>query len=192
MSDLIPNLDKIRTTDLGIVRIKRNLDMQTNDIIFWCREAVKNADIIFGLGKNWYVYGDGVVITINSHSYTVITAHKINAKVRIIRKSDYDGYAGYHVLPPEVKVVGCWAHVRRKFDEAVKGAPPDARANLPSQRGLDLCNELFRLERDYENLKPEERYEERLRRSKPISDTLFEWGSALGALTKSLLGKAIH
>ena len=89
MNDLISNLDKIRTTDLGIVRIKRNLDLQTNDIIFWCSEAVKNADIIFGLGKNWYVYGDGIVITINSHSYTVITAHKINAKVRIIRKSDY-------------------------------------------------------------------------------------------------------
>ena len=103
-----------------------------------------------------------------------------------------DGYAGYHVLPPEVKVIGCWAHVRRKFDEAVKGAPPDARANLPSQKGLALCNELFRLERDYEKLKPEERRGERLNRSKPISDTLFEWGSSLGAFAKSLLGKAIH
>ena len=103
-----------------------------------------------------------------------------------------DGYAGYHVLPLEVKIVGCWAHVRRKFDEAVKGAPLEARTGLPSQKGLDLCNELFRLEREYEKLKPEERHEERLRRSKPISDTLFEWASALGALTKSLLGKAVH
>jgi hypothetical protein len=103
-----------------------------------------------------------------------------------------DGYAGYHVLGPEVNVVGCWAHVRRKFDEALKGAPPDARANLPSQKGLNLCNELFWLEHEYENLKPEERYEERLKRSKPVSDTLFEWGSTLGVLSKSLLGKAIH
>ena len=95
-------------------------------------------------------------------------------------------------MPPEVKIVGCWAHVRRNFDEAVKGAPPDTRANLPSQKGLDLCNELFRLEREYEGLKPDERYEERLKRSKPISDALFEWGSTLGALAKSLLGKAIH
>ena len=103
-----------------------------------------------------------------------------------------DGYAGYHVLPSEVKIVGCWGHVRRKFDEAVKGAPLESRTGLPSQKGLDLCNELFRLEREYEKLKPEERHEERLRRSKPISDTLFEWASALGALTKSLLGKAVH
>jgi len=103
-----------------------------------------------------------------------------------------DGYAGYHALPSEVKIVGCWAHARRKFDEAVKGTPPEARINLPSQKGLDLCNELFRLEREYEKLKPKERYEERLRRSKSISEALFEWASGLGALAKSLLGKAIH
>ena len=103
-----------------------------------------------------------------------------------------DGYAGYHVLAPEVTVVGCWAHVRRKFDEAVKGAPPDVRANLPSQKGLDLCNELFRLEREYEKLTPQERYDERLKRSKPVADALYEWASTLGVLAKSLLGKAVH
>lgn len=31
-----------------------------------------------------------------------------------------DGYAGYHRLPKEITVVGCWAHARRKFDEAGK------------------------------------------------------------------------
>lgn len=31
-----------------------------------------------------------------------------------------DGYAGYHSLPEEIVVVGCWAHARRKFDEALK------------------------------------------------------------------------
>ena len=103
-----------------------------------------------------------------------------------------DGYAGYHLLAPKITIVGCWAHVRRKFDEALKGAPPEARANLPSQKGLDLCNELFRLEREYENLAPEERHAERLKRSKPVSDSLFEWASTLGVLAKSLLGKAIH
>jgi len=36
------------------------------------------------------VYGGGVVITINVHSYTVITAHKINAKVRVMIESDYE------------------------------------------------------------------------------------------------------
>ncbi len=31
-----------------------------------------------------------------------------------------DGYQGYHRLPEKIRVVGCWAHARRKFDEALK------------------------------------------------------------------------
>src|SRR5690606_39053732 len=33
-----------------------------------------------------------------------------------------DGYAGYHGLP-DVTLVGCWAHARRKFNEALKALP---------------------------------------------------------------------
>jgi len=84
------NLDKLHTTELGITRIKRNLNMQIDDVVFWCKEAVKKADVIIGQGKNYYAYGCGVVITINAHSYTVITAHKINPKVRVIQKPDYE------------------------------------------------------------------------------------------------------
>ena len=31
-----------------------------------------------------------------------------------------DGYQGYHKLPGNIRVVGCWAHARRKFDEALQ------------------------------------------------------------------------
>lgn len=34
-----------------------------------------------------------------------------------------DGYSGYHNLLENITVVGCWAHARRKFDEAVKSLP---------------------------------------------------------------------
>ena len=27
-----------------------------------------------------------------------------------------DGYPSYHSLPDNIRVVGCWAHLRRKFD----------------------------------------------------------------------------
>lgn len=30
-----------------------------------------------------------------------------------------DGYSGYHNLPKSIKIVGCFAHLRRKFDEAL-------------------------------------------------------------------------
>jgi transposase len=103
-----------------------------------------------------------------------------------------DGYAGYHALPPEVKIVGCWAHARRKFDEAMKGAPPESREDLAAKRSLEFCNEMFRLEHEYEKLRPDERYKERFKRSKPVSDALFEWAETVGALPKSLLGKAVH
>lgn len=31
-----------------------------------------------------------------------------------------DGYAGYNALQPDITLVGCWAHARRKFDEALR------------------------------------------------------------------------
>jgi transposase len=103
-----------------------------------------------------------------------------------------DGYAGYHALPPNVTIVGCWAHARRKFDETVKSAPPEAQGDTLARHGLNLCNELFRLEQEYKTLTPEERFQERQKRSKPISDALFSWAENLLALPKSLLGKAVH
>ena len=90
MNDLTQNIDKLHTTRMGAERIICNFNLQTDDVVAWCKEAVINADIIIGQGKNWYVYGGGVAITVNAHSFTVITARKINAKVRVMRKSDYE------------------------------------------------------------------------------------------------------
>jgi len=90
MRDLTANLDKLHTTPMGADRIRRNINLQADDVVAWCKDAVKQADIIIGQGKNWYAYGGGTVITINERSYTIITAHKINAKVRVMRESDYE------------------------------------------------------------------------------------------------------
>lgn len=103
-----------------------------------------------------------------------------------------DGYAGYHNLPPNILVVGCLAHLRRKFDEAQKSAPPEERENAPSRLGLDFCNQLFALEKEYEKLSAEERYRERLERSWPIFVALYAWVQSVSALPKSAFGKALH
>ena len=89
MKSLAENLEKLHTTQMGTERIKRNLNLQVDDVVTWCKEVIEQADIIIGQGKNWYVYRSGVVITVNAHSYTIITAHKINAGVRVMRESDY-------------------------------------------------------------------------------------------------------
>ena len=42
-----------------------------------------------------------------------------------------DGYQGYHRLPGNIRVVGCWAHARRKFDEALGALPQEKRKDSP-------------------------------------------------------------
>ena len=86
-----------------------------------------------------------------------------------------DGYAGYHRLPENIRVVGCWAHLRRKFDEAVNALPKEQRAGCTALEGLEYCNALFGIEQELAGLPPEERYEQRLARSKPVMDALLAW-----------------
>mgnify|MGYP002423408798 CR=1 FL=1 len=80
-SDLSDNLEKLHTTELGAERIKRNLSLDVDDVVKWCREQVSSARAdISRKGKNWYVRVEGCVITINAYSYTIITAHKEKKK----------------------------------------------------------------------------------------------------------------
>ena len=75
---LLKNIDKIHTTKMGINRIKRNLKLDTDDIIKYCKNKILNKNCnIYKQGKNWYCEIEGIKITINSYSYTIITAHII-------------------------------------------------------------------------------------------------------------------
>lgn len=74
---LLQNLDKLHTTELGITRIKKNLSLETDDVVGWCDAKIRSdRAVISRNGKNWYVSVDGCIITVNAHSYTIITAHK--------------------------------------------------------------------------------------------------------------------
>jgi hypothetical protein len=76
-NDLILNINKIHTTELGIERIKKNLDLDIDDIVKWCKDKIKDANShISRKGKNWYVNINNCIITVNAYSYTIITAHK--------------------------------------------------------------------------------------------------------------------
>lgn len=76
-NELLTNLEKIHTTELGFARIKKNLSLETNYVVEWCKEKIISSNAaITRSGKNWYVNVDGYVITINAYSYTIITAHK--------------------------------------------------------------------------------------------------------------------
>lgn len=77
INDLILNLDKLHTTDMGEDRIKRNLQIDVSDVVKYCYDKISNTSaIIERKGKNWYVFLGDCKITVNAHSYTIITAHK--------------------------------------------------------------------------------------------------------------------
>ena len=110
-----------------------------------------------------------------------------------------DGYAGY--LKVEVTRAGCWAHMRRKWIEAI---PKDVSSeNSTAAIGLNYCTQLFEFERRIEALSDDERATERQRihpkdKSKPhdaqeepssakeILQKYWEWIGSIGATTGKL------
>ncbi len=104
-----------------------------------------------------------------------------------------DGYGVYDNLPG-ITQVGCWAHARRKFTDALKALPPEQKDKpVAASKGLDYCNALFKIEQDLKAATPELRHEQRLLRSKPILDEFYPWLKRMGqqTLPKSTFGTAI-
>jgi transposase len=105
-----------------------------------------------------------------------------------------DGYAGYHDIP-DVTLCGCWAHLRRKYSEALKGLPPKKRSSgSRAQEALDRINRLFAIERELKRCTPEERLELRNLKSRPIVEEFRKWLDNIlpGVLPKSLFGLAVN
>lgn len=78
MNELLLNIDKLHTTEMGIDRIRKNLKLGDIEVVGFCKDQVLNPKSnIYQIGKNWYCEVDNIKITINSNSYTIITAHII-------------------------------------------------------------------------------------------------------------------
>ncbi len=101
-----------------------------------------------------------------------------------------DGYAGYNKLQGITRV-GCWAHLRRKFVEAI---PPRKDPNSPptsAEIGRQYCDKLFSIEDGLKDLSPEQRFCKRLELEKPVLEAFWCWLDSLNTLPKSALGKAV-
>lgn len=73
---LLDNIDKIHTTKMGADRIKRNLKIDSDDVVEYCKNKMLDKKCnIYKQGKNLYCEVENIKITINSYSYTIITAH---------------------------------------------------------------------------------------------------------------------
>lgn len=101
-----------------------------------------------------------------------------------------DGYSGYNKLT-NVTRCGCWAHLRRKFIEAIP-SKKDADAPLTSAEiERDYCDQLFAIEKSLKDLSPEERKSKRLELENPVLDAFWCWIKSLNVLKGSALGKAV-
>ena len=106
-----------------------------------------------------------------------------------------DGYEGYNAVAAKAGIVhiGCWAHARRKFNDAVKVQSKQQRTSK-AWRGLSLIQKLYRVERLMKDASAEERHSYRLEHARPILDELRAWlDSSLPQVPpKSATGKALH
>ena len=105
-----------------------------------------------------------------------------------------DGYAGYDSVCAKNRLtqVGCFAHARRKFDEALKAQGQNNRSK--ASKGLIYIQKLYRIEKRIKNLEPEERYQQRQQHAVPLFDDLRNWldKSLPQVPPSSLTGKALY
>lgn len=98
-----------------------------------------------------------------------------------------DGYQGYGGLPEEIVGVGCWAHARRHFFEAL---PSD---EAPATEAIAHVGRLYAVEREAKGLAPAERAALRAAKALPVLDAirarLDAW--APHALPRSPFGQAV-
>ena len=68
-NELLETLGRLHTTELGVIRIKKNLSLNVENVIEWCKEKISlsNAEIT-RKGKNWYITIDNCIITVNAYS----------------------------------------------------------------------------------------------------------------------------
>lgn len=99
-----------------------------------------------------------------------------------------DGYSGYDKVP-NVTRCGCWAHLRRKYQEAM---PKGVAIGSASAIGFEYCNKLFAIEKEIADLTPAERKIQRQERSKPILEAYWSWLETVNPLKGSKLAEAIN
>jgi transposase len=85
-----------------------------------------------------------------------------------------DGHSAYQKLRPGIIQVGCWAHARRKFDEALKAQPKGKRSGK-AQMGLSFIQKLYAIEKRIADQTPEVRQQQREQLAKPVIEKLQAW-----------------
>lgn len=108
-----------------------------------------------------------------------------------------DGYEGYSSVTKrnDIIAVGCLAHARRKFDEALKAQKKKGRGGL-AKHGFDFIQRIYRIERTARerDLDANQRKVLRAEKAKPIWNEMRQWLDEVRgqAPPRSLTGKALN
>jgi transposase len=110
-----------------------------------------------------------------------------------------DGYEPYATIAEQHRLVhlGCWAHCRRYFHEALQALPKDKRGpdQLPA-RFIELIGQLYKVEAEArrDDLDATALQQRRIQHSKPVLEQIeaLALQHLHGVLPGSLLGKALH
>jgi transposase len=110
-----------------------------------------------------------------------------------------DGYVGYEFIDdlPDVKHLGCWAHVRRKFIEAVKarGKSRKTKKKSSAEVALDYITKLYAIEQSAKacSLGTDQLYALRRKKAEPLLEKFRTWLDETALITPpgGLLGTAI-
>lgn len=89
-----------------------------------------------------------------------------------------DGYQVYHTIEKEredLRIAGCWAHVRRRFNEAVQALPKLSQKNALAYLALKQIQAIYREENKLTGMTQEERLKHRRLTVKPLVDAYFVW-----------------
>ena len=89
-----------------------------------------------------------------------------------------DGYQVYHMIEAEredLKIAGCWSHVRRRFDEAVKALPKAKQKDSRAYLALTMIQAIYREEKLLKDLPAEERKIRRQLSVRPLVEAYFTW-----------------
>ena len=104
-----------------------------------------------------------------------------------------DGYDGYNEVARTdgIERLACWAHVRRRFVEAVRVQPKGKRGK--ADEAVSLIGKLYRIEREHKDATPEDRYLARQGNSVAVLAELHAWmlKNTPVVTPKSALGTAL-
>lgn len=102
-----------------------------------------------------------------------------------------DGYAAYRKLPKEVTLIGCFAHIRRKFFESVSILTEEQKKTSKAVIGLDYCNKIFAIEAEIKDMDLEAKQNIRKAKVVPLLSEFLTWLKFCNATPNSHLGRAI-